>query len=75
MFWSGWLGDKTNVWLAKRRNGTHIPEDSLVILIVPTIVCMIGIIIYALAADKPESYSVWGIIMGMTFAEIRINSC
>ncbi|KAL1583958.1 hypothetical protein WHR41_07439 [Cladosporium halotolerans] len=69
MFWSGWLGDKTNVWLAKRRNGTHIPEDSLVILIVPTIVCMIGIIIYALAADKPESYSVWAIIMGWTLQQ------
>ena len=27
MFWAGWLGDKTNLWLAKRRGGTHLPED------------------------------------------------
>ncbi|GAB7331063.1 hypothetical protein MBLNU13_g02553t1 [Cladosporium sp. NU13] len=37
MFWAGWLGDKTNIWLAKRRGGTHLPEDSLVSLILPTI--------------------------------------
>jgi hypothetical protein len=64
MFWSGWLGDKTNLWLARRRGGTHMPEDSLVSLILPTIVSMIGIIIYALAANSPEKYSSWGIIMG-----------
>ena len=64
MFWAGWLGDKTNLWLAKRRGGTHLPEDSLISLILPTIVSMIGIVIYALATNNPQKYSSWGVIMG-----------
>lgn len=74
MFWSGYLGDKLNVWLAKRRNGTHIPEDSLVILIFPTIVSMIGIVVYALAADRPESHSSWGIIMGTSHPHAFVSN-
>lgn len=65
MFFAGYLGDKITLRLAKRRNGTHIPEDSLVSLIFPTIVCAIGIAVYALAANNPEKYTSWGIIMGM----------
>jgi hypothetical protein len=64
MFFAGWLGDKITLRLAKRRNGTHIPEDSLVSLIFPTIVCAIGIAVYAISANNPEKYSSWGIIMG-----------
>ena len=64
MFFAGWLGDKITLRLAKRRNGTHIPEDSLVSLIFPTIVCAIGIAVYAVSANNPEKYSSWGIIMG-----------
>jgi hypothetical protein len=70
MFWSGFLGDKLNLWLAKRRNGTHIPEDSLVILVFPTIVSMIGIIVYALTADRPEIYTSWGIIIGLSLSQL-----
>jgi hypothetical protein len=66
MFWAGFLGDKTNLWLARRRGGVHLPEDTLVILIFPTIVSMIGIVVYALGAAKPESYTSWSIIMGMS---------
>jgi ABC-type spermidine/putrescine transport system permease subunit II len=64
MFWAGWLGDKTTLWLAKRRGGTHLPEDSLVSLILPTIVSGIGIVIYALATNNPQKYSSWGVVMG-----------
>lgn len=64
MFWAGWLGDKTNFFLAKRRGGTHMPEDSLVSLVFPSIVSVIGTTVYALAADQPEKYTYWGIIMG-----------
>jgi hypothetical protein len=66
MFWAGFLGDKTNLWLARRRGGIHLPEDTLVILIFPTVVSMIGIVVYALGAAKPESYTSWSIIMGMS---------
>jgi hypothetical protein len=72
MFWAGWLGDKTNLWLAKRRGGTHLPEDSLVSLILPTIVSMVGIVIYALATNNPEKYSSWGVIMGKSHRELPI---
>jgi len=64
MFWAGYLGDKTNLWLARRRGGTHLPEDSLVSLIFPTIVSAIGTAVYALAANSPDKYSSWGVIMG-----------
>jgi hypothetical protein len=64
MFFAGYLGDKITLRLAKRRNGTHIPEDSLVSLIFPTIVCAIGIAVYAVAANDTEKYSSWGIVMG-----------
>ena len=64
MFFAGYLGDKITLRLAKRRNGTHIPEDSLVSLIFPTIVCAIGIAVYAVSANNPGKYTSWGIIMG-----------
>jgi hypothetical protein len=66
MFWAGFLGDKMNLWLAKRRGGVHLPEDTLVVLILPTIVSMIGIVVYAVGAARPESYTSWSIIMGMS---------
>jgi hypothetical protein len=67
MFFAGYLGDKITLRLAKRRNGVHIPEDSLVSLVFPTIVCAIGIAVYAVAANNPEKYTAWGIIMGKCF--------
>ncbi|RMY33802.1 hypothetical protein D0866_05678 [Hortaea werneckii] len=69
MLFAGYLGDKLNLFLAKRRGGTHKPEDSLVSLVFPTLVSAIGIIIYALTAQHPETHSYWGIIMGWTLYE------
>ena len=70
MFFAGYLGDKITLHLAKRRNGVHIPEDSLVSLIFPTIVCAIGIAVYAVSANNPEKYTSWGIIMGRCFSSL-----
>lgn len=64
MVWAGLLGDKINLWLAKRRNGMHIPEDALIILIMPSIVSAIGIVVFATSAMWPEKNSSWGIVMG-----------
>jgi MFS family permease len=69
MFYAGYCGDKMNLWLAKRRNGVHVPEDTLVQLILPFLVGAIGIIIFAITANDPENYSSWGIIMGWTLYE------
>ncbi|KAI7084341.1 MFS general substrate transporter [Hortaea werneckii] len=69
MFFAGYLGDKLNLSLAKRRGGVHKPEDSLVSLFFPTLVSAIGIIIYAPTAQRPETHSYWGIIMGWTLYE------
>ena len=64
MFYAGWIGDRMNIWLAKRRNGVHIPEDSLIQLIFPFLVSCIGLVIFAVTAQAPETHSAWGIIMG-----------
>ncbi|KAI6908333.1 hypothetical protein D0868_08201 [Hortaea werneckii] len=69
MLFAGYLGDKLNLFLAKRRGGTHKPEDSLASLVFPTLVSAIGIIIYALTAQHPETHSYWGIVMGWTLYE------
>ncbi|KAK5744816.1 hypothetical protein LTR17_001893 [Elasticomyces elasticus] len=69
MLWAGYIGDKIVLWLAKRRDGTHIPEDILAVLIVPTIVSAVGIIVFAVTAMWPETHSSWGIIMGWTLLE------
>ena len=68
MFFAGYLGDKITLRLSKRRNGVHIPEDSLVSLIFPPIVCAIGIAVYAVSANDTEKYTSWGIIMGEHFS-------
>lgn len=69
MFYAGYCGDKMNLWLAKRRNGVHLPEDTLIQLILPYFVGAIGIIIFDITANDPENYSSWGIIMGWTLFE------
>ncbi|KAG9668430.1 MFS general substrate transporter, partial [Aureobasidium melanogenum] len=69
MFYAGYIGDKMNLWLAKRRNGVHVPEDTLIQLILPFIVGAIGIIIFAVTANDPQNHSSWGIIMGWTLYE------
>jgi len=68
MFFAGWLGDKMNIWLARRRGGEHLPEHTLITLTFPIIVCAIGITVYAVTAKDPANRSVWGIIMGMSRA-------
>ncbi|KAH0271669.1 MFS general substrate transporter, partial [Aureobasidium melanogenum] len=69
MFYAGYIGDKMNLWFAKRRNGVHVPEDTLIQLILPFIVGAVGIIIFAITANDPENHSSWGIIMGWTLYE------
>ena len=69
MFYAGYLADKVNIWLARRRGGEHFPEDSLIMLIFPAIVSAIGTIVYAVTANSPASHSYWGIIMGWTLFE------
>ncbi|KAI7305953.1 MFS general substrate transporter [Hortaea werneckii] len=69
MLFAGYLGDKLNLFLAKRHGGTHKPEDSLASFVFPTLVSAIGIIIYALTAQHPETHSYWGIVMGWTLYE------
>lgn len=64
MFFAGYLGDKMNLWLARRRGGEHLPEHTLVTLIFPIIVAAIGIAIYGVTANNPAERSYWGIIMG-----------
>ncbi|PSK59244.1 hypothetical protein B9Z65_3568 [Elsinoe australis] len=66
MIWTGILGDKLNIYLAKRRGGAHHPEDTLLQLIVPFFVGVIGVVIYGVTATNPAKYSAWGIIMGWT---------
>lgn len=67
MFYAGYIGDKMNIWLAKRRNGIHHPEDTLIQLIFPFFVGSTGIIIFAISAMYPKTHSAWGIIMGNTY--------
>jgi hypothetical protein len=67
MIFAGWLGDKMNIYFAKRRGGVHMPEHTLIILVFPTFVSMVGIIVYGVAARWPERISDWGIIMGQYF--------
>ncbi|KAF1347498.1 major facilitator superfamily domain-containing protein [Delphinella strobiligena] len=69
MFYAGWIGDKMNVWLAKRRGGIHLPEDTLVQLVFSFFIGAIGIIIFAIAAMYLKTHSSWGIIMGWTLYE------
>lgn len=75
MLFAGYLGDKLNLFLAKRHGGTHKPEDSLASFVFPTLVSAIGIIIYALTAQHPETHSYWGIVMGIChFPLYRISA-
>lgn len=69
MFYAGIIGDRISLWLARRRGGTHLPEDTLIILIFPTLVSIVGIIVYATTAMWPQDHSDWGIVMGWTLYE------
>ncbi|KAF2768451.1 MFS general substrate transporter [Teratosphaeria nubilosa] len=69
MVYSGWSGDKVNLWMAKRNNGVHRPEHHLVLLTVPVIACLVGLIAIAIPANEPYKYSVWGMIIGWAIFE------
>ncbi|KAK6423260.1 hypothetical protein LTR95_016563 [Oleoguttula sp. CCFEE 5521] len=75
MFFAGYLGDKLNLFLAKRRGGEHKPEHSLITLIFPTIVSALAIVVYAVTANNPARYSSWGIIMGWTLFQFGFIVC
>ncbi|KAG8628572.1 hypothetical protein KVT40_004445 [Elsinoe batatas] len=66
MILTGIIGDKFNVYLAKRRGGVHHPEDTLLQLIFPFFSGVIGVVIYGVTAMYPQRMSSWGIIMGWT---------
>ncbi|KAF2227129.1 major facilitator superfamily domain-containing protein [Elsinoe ampelina] len=66
MIWTGTIGDRFNVYLAKRRGGVHHPEDTLLQLIFPFFVGVIGVVIYGVTAMYPQRMSSWGIIMRWT---------
>lgn len=80
MLWAGWLSDKMNIWLAKRAGCVHIPEHSLIMLVLPTLVSVVGIVVYATTAYRPANHSAWGLIMGWFSTDERewnhdTNSC
>lgn len=64
MIYSGWFGDKMNLWLARGNNGIHRPEHQLVNLVFAGITGAIGLIAVALPANNPEKYSAWGMVIG-----------
>ncbi|TKX22884.1 MFS transporter-like protein 81 [Elsinoe australis] len=65
--YTGWFGDKLNLWLARRRGGVHYPEDTLVQLVPVFFIGLVGVVIYGVTANQPQKYSWWGIVMGWTF--------
>jgi len=71
MFYSGYVADKLNLWLARRNNGVHIPEHHLIHLIIPCITGAIGIIAIGVTTNNPEKYSVWGFILGKLTPHLR----
>jgi hypothetical protein len=64
MVYAGWFGDKLNLFLAKRNRGVHIPEHTLIILVFPGIISLVGIVLFGAAAKWPEKVNDWGVIMG-----------
>lgn len=64
MAYSGWFGDKMNLWLAKRNGGVHRPEHQLVNLIFACLAGVIGLVAIVLPASNPENYSAWGMVIG-----------
>jgi hypothetical protein len=64
MVYAGWIGDKMNVFMARRNGGVHIPEHTLLILVFPCIASLVGIVSFGAASMWPERVSDWGVIMG-----------
>jgi hypothetical protein len=64
MLYSGWFGDKLNIWLAKRNNGVHIPEHQLVSLVFSCFTAVIGLIAVAITANDPQKFTAWGLVIG-----------
>ncbi|KAH7385239.1 major facilitator superfamily domain-containing protein [Phaeosphaeria sp. MPI-PUGE-AT-0046c] len=69
MLYAGWFGDKLNIFMAKRNRGIHTPEHTLLILVFPAIVSLVGIVAFAAGSNWPSRISDWGVIMGWTIFE------
>ncbi|KAJ4350335.1 uncharacterized protein N0V89_008956 [Didymosphaeria variabile] len=74
MLYSGWAADKINVWLARRNGGVHKPEHHLVHMIVPAIFGVVGIVLIAVSAQRPEKYSAWAMIIGWAIYEFSFTA-
>jgi hypothetical protein len=68
MIYAGWFGDKMNMFMAKRNRGIHTPEHTLLILIFPGIVSLIGIVAFGAGSMWPGKVSDWGVIMGQLYS-------
>lgn len=66
MFYTGFIGDRMNIWLAKRNGGVHKPEHLLWQLVFPTVTVIVGLVAIALPADRPQDYSYWGMVIGLS---------
>ncbi|OAG11553.1 MFS general substrate transporter [Paraphaeosphaeria sporulosa] len=74
MFYSGWAADKINVWLARRNGGVHKPEHHLVHMIVPGLAGIVGIVLIAVCAERPDKYSAWGMVVGWAIYEFSFTA-
>ncbi|KAI0019603.1 major facilitator superfamily domain-containing protein [Xylariomycetidae sp. FL0641] len=74
MFHSGWWAGKVNVWLAERNGGVHRPEHHLVHLIIPYITGAIGLIVFGVCANDPETYSAWGLVVAWGIYEFSFTA-
>lgn len=53
---AGVLTDRFSLWMRKRNNDRHKPEHRIPIMIVPFLVCPVGLIIYAYTASRHEHF-------------------
>ncbi|KAK6425309.1 hypothetical protein LTR81_002337 [Elasticomyces elasticus] len=64
MLYTGYFGDRLTIWLATRNGGMHKPEHLLMQLIFPVLMTVVGIVTIAVAANAPQSYSAWAMVVG-----------
>jgi hypothetical protein len=64
MFYSGYVANKVNFWLARRNGGVHKPEHHLLHLILPCVTGAVGLVAIAVTANAPQDHSVWGLLIG-----------
>lgn len=51
-FYAGTLSDYVTIWMAKRNNGIQEAEFRLYFLIIPAVLCPIGLILFAVGTDQ-----------------------